>query len=116
METARLWVSHGHHDADGVWHVDGVTGPDEYSAVADDNVFTNLMAAQNLRAAVAACARRPEAAARLGVRPGRAGGLADGRRRGARALRRAARRAPAVRRLHPLRPVGLRRASARTSR
>jgi alpha,alpha-trehalose phosphorylase len=69
VETARLWVSHGHHDHDGVWHVDGVTGPDEYSAVADDNVFTNLMAARNLRAAVAACARRPDAAARLGVRP-----------------------------------------------
>ncbi|UQU62714.1 family 65 glycosyl hydrolase [Couchioplanes caeruleus] len=67
VETARLWISHGHHDADGVWHVDGVTGPDEYSAVADDNLFTNLMAARNLRAAVAACERRPEAAARLGV-------------------------------------------------
>ncbi|MEV4641162.1 glycosyl hydrolase family 65 protein [Actinoplanes sp. NPDC049548] len=69
VETARLWVSHGHHDADGVWHIDGVTGPDEYSAVADDNLFTNVMAAGNLRAAVDACARRPEAAARLGVRP-----------------------------------------------
>ena len=69
VETARLWVSHGHHDAEGHWHVDGVTGPDEYSAVADDNVFTNLMAARNLRAAVAACARRPAAADRLGVRP-----------------------------------------------
>jgi trehalose/maltose hydrolase-like predicted phosphorylase len=69
VETARLWVSHGHHDAQGVWHVDGVTGPDEYSAVADDNLFTNLMAAGNLRAAAAACARRPEAAERMGVRP-----------------------------------------------
>jgi trehalose/maltose hydrolase-like predicted phosphorylase len=69
VETARLWVSHGHHDAEGVWHVDGVTGPDEYSAVADDNLFTNLMAAGNLRAAAAACARRPEAAERMGVRP-----------------------------------------------
>ncbi|MDY7084564.1 MAG: glycosyl hydrolase family 65 protein [Actinomycetota bacterium] len=69
VETARLWVSHGHHDAAGVWHVDGVTGPDEYSGVADDNLFTNVMAARNLRAAVEACARRPEAAARLGVRP-----------------------------------------------
>jgi alpha,alpha-trehalose phosphorylase len=67
VETARLWVSHGHHDASGVWHVDGVTGPDEYSAVADDNVFTNLMAARNLRAAADACARHPEVAARLGV-------------------------------------------------
>nr|WP_221379179.1 glycosyl hydrolase family 65 protein [Actinoplanes polyasparticus] len=70
VETARLWVSYGHHDDAGVWHVDGVTGPDEYSAVADDNVFTNLMAARNLRAAVAGCARRPALAARLGVRPG----------------------------------------------
>jgi alpha,alpha-trehalose phosphorylase len=69
VETARLWISYGHHDAAGAWHIDGVTGPDEYSAVADDNVFTNLMAAHNLRAAVAACARRPELAARLGVRP-----------------------------------------------
>ncbi len=73
VETARLWVSHGHHDAAGIWHVDGVTGPDEYSAVADDNVFTNLMAAGNLRAAAAACARHPEAARRLGVRPGEPG-------------------------------------------
>jgi alpha,alpha-trehalose phosphorylase len=69
VETARLWVSHGHHDSDGAWHVDGVTGPDEYSAVVDDNVFTNLMAARNLRAAVDACARRPDVAAQLGVRP-----------------------------------------------
>jgi trehalose/maltose hydrolase-like predicted phosphorylase len=69
VETARLWVSYGHHDAGGVWHVDGVTGPDEYSGVADDNLFTNLMAARNLRAAAAACARLPAAAARLGVRP-----------------------------------------------
>ncbi|MEU4693628.1 glycosyl hydrolase family 65 protein [Actinoplanes sp. NPDC023714] len=59
VETARLWVSHGHFDAAGTWHVDGVTGPDEYSAVADDNVFTNLMAARNLRAAAAACSSAP---------------------------------------------------------
>jgi trehalose/maltose hydrolase-like predicted phosphorylase len=69
VETARLWISHGHHDGDGGWHIDGVTGPDEYSAAADDNAFTNLMAARNLRAAVEACARRPEIAERLGVRP-----------------------------------------------
>ncbi|MCO8275572.1 hypothetical protein M1L60_33805 [Actinoplanes sp. TRM 88003] len=50
-------------------HVDGVTGPDEYSGVTDDNLFTNLMAARNLCSAVAACARRPAQAARLGVRP-----------------------------------------------
>ena len=32
VETARLWMSLGHHDADGVWHIAGVTGPDEYTA------------------------------------------------------------------------------------
>ncbi len=67
VETARLWESLGHHDRDGVWHLDGVTGPDEYSAVADDNVFTNLMAARNLRSAVAACGRHPDCAIQLGV-------------------------------------------------
>ncbi len=67
VETARLWASLGHHDRHGTWHVDGVTGPDEYSAVADDNVFTNVMAARNLGAAAEACARHPERAAELGV-------------------------------------------------
>ncbi len=33
------------------FRIDGVTGPDEYSAVADNNVYTNLMAQQNLRGA-----------------------------------------------------------------
>jgi len=51
VETARLWISLGHHDVDGVWHIAGVTGPDEYSALMNDNVFTNLAAAHNLRSA-----------------------------------------------------------------
>jgi trehalose/maltose hydrolase-like predicted phosphorylase len=67
VETARLWHSLGHHDWEGVWHIDGVTGPDEYSAVADDNVFTNLMAARNMRAAAQACGRHPDKAATLEV-------------------------------------------------
>jgi alpha,alpha-trehalose phosphorylase len=57
VETARLWLSLGHHDRHGVWHLDGMTGPDEYTAVVRDNVFTNLMAAHNLRAAADACLR-----------------------------------------------------------
>ena len=48
VATARLWRSLGHHDPEGSFRIDGVTGPDEYSAVADNNVFTNLMAARNL--------------------------------------------------------------------
>jgi alpha,alpha-trehalose phosphorylase len=67
VETARLWLSLGHHDRHGVWHVDGVTGPDEYTAVVRDNVFTNLMAAHNLRTAAEACARHAEAAHAMGV-------------------------------------------------
>ncbi|HEX2703835.1 MAG TPA: glycosyl hydrolase family 65 protein [Solirubrobacteraceae bacterium] len=67
VETARLWGSLGHHDATGNFRIDGVTGPDEYSAVADNNVFTNLMAQRNLRAAADAIERHPERAAELGV-------------------------------------------------
>jgi alpha,alpha-trehalose phosphorylase len=67
VETARLWRSLGHHDNAGRFRIDGVTGPDEYSAVADNNVFTNLMAARNLRAAAAACVRHPREAGQLGV-------------------------------------------------
>ncbi len=67
VETARLWISLGHHDRSGAWHVDGVTGPDEYTGVVDDNVFTNLMAAKNLRIAAAACERHPAHATELGV-------------------------------------------------
>ncbi|MFF5187588.1 glycoside hydrolase family 65 protein [Streptomyces sp. NPDC000345] len=67
VETARLWRSLGHHDAHGTFHIDGVTGPDEYSAVADDNTYTNLMASANLLAAADAVERHPREAARLGV-------------------------------------------------
>ncbi|MET9489744.1 glycosyl hydrolase family 65 protein [Nocardia sp. NPDC006630] len=67
VETARLWASLGHHDADGRFRIDGVTGPDEYSAVADNNVYTNLMAQQNLRAAADAAARHPDRARELGL-------------------------------------------------
>ncbi|MBO0878984.1 MAG: glycoside hydrolase family 65 protein [Mycobacterium sp.] len=67
IETARLWHSLGHHDRHGVWHLDGVTGPDEYTAIVRDNVFTNLMAGHNLRTAAEACTRHAEAARAMGV-------------------------------------------------
>lgn len=67
VETARFWRSLGHHDAVGNFRIDGVTGPDEYSALADNNVFTNLMAQRNLRAAVDAIERHPERGAELNV-------------------------------------------------
>jgi alpha,alpha-trehalose phosphorylase len=67
VETARLWRSLGHHDHRGTFHIDGVTGPDEYSAIADDNVYTNLMARGNLLAAAEAVERYPEQAQRFGA-------------------------------------------------
>jgi alpha,alpha-trehalose phosphorylase len=67
VHTARLWRSLGYHDAAGAFHIDGVTGPDEYSALADDNIYTNLMARRNLLAAADAAKRYPERAGQLGV-------------------------------------------------
>ena len=67
VETARLWRSIGYHDNDGRFRIDGVTGPDEYSAIADNNVYTNLMAQQNLHCAAEAVKRHPHVARALGV-------------------------------------------------
>src|SRR5262249_53937927 len=57
--------SPGHHAAQGRFRIDGVTGPDEYSAIADNNVYTNLLAQRNLREAADAVARHPRHAAEL---------------------------------------------------
>jgi alpha,alpha-trehalose phosphorylase len=67
VETARLWTSLGHHHPQGGFRIDGITGPDEYSAIADNNVFTNLMAQRNLQEAAAACERQPDVADALDV-------------------------------------------------
>jgi alpha,alpha-trehalose phosphorylase len=51
VETARLWLDLGFYsDAKGgKFCINGVTGPDEYNAVVDNNAYTNLMARENLR-------------------------------------------------------------------
>jgi alpha,alpha-trehalose phosphorylase len=67
VATARLFRSLGHHDATGRFRIDGVTGPDEYSAIADNNVYTNLMARRNFMAAAELTARHPAHAETLGV-------------------------------------------------
>ncbi len=67
VETARLWHSLGHQDSHGRFHIHGVTGPDEYSAISHDNTYTNLMAQANLQAAADASERHPEQAKALGV-------------------------------------------------
>jgi alpha,alpha-trehalose phosphorylase len=67
VETARLWRSLGHHDRHGQFHIDGVTGPDEYTAVKNDNIYTNLMAQRNLITAAEAVMRYRDEAFHLGV-------------------------------------------------
>ena len=67
VETARLWRSVGHHDSSGGFRIDGVTGPDEYTSICDNNVYTNVMAARNLREAATLAIRHPKHAAALGV-------------------------------------------------
>jgi alpha,alpha-trehalose phosphorylase len=56
VETARMWLSLGSFSErkGGAFCINNVTGPDEYSAVVDNNRFTNMMARENLRAAVSA--------------------------------------------------------------
>ncbi|MHC2998698.1 glycoside hydrolase family 65 protein [Microbacterium sp. HJ5] len=54
VETARLWATLGFwRTVDGAgeesFHIHGVTGPDEYTTVVNDNLFTNVMARFNLR-------------------------------------------------------------------
>jgi alpha,alpha-trehalose phosphorylase len=66
-ETARLWMSLGNFGRDGKWHIAGVTGPDEYTALVDDNVYTNLAAAHNLVAAADAAERHLDLSAQFGI-------------------------------------------------
>ena len=51
VETARLWLDLGFYsDAKGgKFCINGVTGPNEYNAVVNNNAYTNLMARENLR-------------------------------------------------------------------
>jgi alpha,alpha-trehalose phosphorylase len=67
VQTARMWCSLGHHGRDDEFRIDGITGPDEYTAVVDNNVFTNLMAQRNLRAAAAIADRHRDLWDDLGV-------------------------------------------------
>ena len=59
VETARLWADLGFwrtNDVD-IFHVHGVTGPDEYTTVVNNNLFTNVMARHNLERAAQAVER-----------------------------------------------------------
>jgi alpha,alpha-trehalose phosphorylase len=51
FETARLWMETGHM-SNGVFKIDSVTGPDEYTCIVNNNYYTNVMAKHNLLWAV----------------------------------------------------------------
>lgn len=82
VETARLWADLGfwRDEDDGAFHIHGVTGPDEYTTVVNDNLYTNVMARFNLRRAAQAVRflqeHRPQAYAdmvrRVALREGEA--------------------------------------------
>lgn len=46
-ETARIWLEIGHFQ-NGVFKIDAVTGPDEYTAIVNNNYYTNKLAQYNL--------------------------------------------------------------------
>jgi beta-phosphoglucomutase len=54
FETARIWLQVGHFNGrrDGRFCINDVTGPDEYTALVDNNYYTNRMAQQHLRYAI----------------------------------------------------------------
>ncbi|WP_133129689.1 glycoside hydrolase family 65 protein [Legionella yabuuchiae] len=54
FETARLWLQLGHfnHNRQDQFCIDGVTGPDEYTAIVNNNFYTNSMARAHLLFAV----------------------------------------------------------------
>lgn len=67
VETARLWRSLGYFGEDGRFRIDGVTGPDEYSALVRNDLYTNVMARENLVAAVDVARRHRDRLPGLGV-------------------------------------------------
>ncbi len=48
FETAGIWIELGHYRRDGQFCIDGVTGPDEYTALVNNNFYTNCMARAHL--------------------------------------------------------------------
>jgi alpha,alpha-trehalose phosphorylase len=47
FETARIWLEIGHWHK-GAYHIDSITGPDEYTAIVNNNFYTNVMAKYHL--------------------------------------------------------------------
>ncbi|HEY5629353.1 MAG TPA: beta-phosphoglucomutase, partial [Candidatus Limnocylindrales bacterium] len=93
FETARLWVGLGAYipAQGGAFCLNEVTGPDEYTALVNNNLYTNLMAREHLRQAIRVAdelARdEPEAWARLAGRIGLSLTEVDGWRQAADRMR-----------------------------
>lgn len=51
FETARIWLSTGNFHQ-GKFYINGVTGPDEYTCIVNNNYYTNLLTQYHLRWAV----------------------------------------------------------------
>ena len=49
LETARIWLGIGAFDRAGRFCINEVTGPDEYTALVNNNYYTNAMAQMHLR-------------------------------------------------------------------
>ncbi|WP_374929954.1 glycoside hydrolase family 65 protein [Kytococcus sedentarius] len=79
VSTARMWTDLGfwREGPDPSFHIHGVTGPDEYTTVVNNNLFTNVMARHNLERAAQAVEQlaetdpqaHSEAVQRLGLEP-----------------------------------------------
>ena len=48
LETARLFSDIG-YEKNGKFHIDGVTGPDEYTVIVNDNYYTNVLVANQFK-------------------------------------------------------------------
>ena len=78
IETARLWSDLGFFSEDkdkkGKFCIHGVTGPDEYNTVVNNNTYTNLMARENLQYAAVTIEtlreKKPEVFAALASKTG----------------------------------------------
>jgi alpha,alpha-trehalose phosphorylase len=57
METARIWTGIGSYDRHGSFVINEVTGPDEYTALVNNNYYTNAMAQAHLEFAAAIATR-----------------------------------------------------------
>lgn len=62
VETARMWADLGfwHVNNTRTFNIHGVTGPDEYTTVVNNNLFTNVMARFNLELAARTVRRMRE--------------------------------------------------------